>query len=183
MSASPERVSPAQAILWLEAGEAVLIDVREPAEFAAEHIPYALSLPLGSLSGGLEKIKIPAGRKVIFQCLSGMRAGQACAMAGQAKNGCAVYNLEGGITGWKRAGHAVMASQDTAPARLSIFRQVQVIVGLLVLACVSIGLTGQPWGFVLAGIFGGALAFAGLSGWCGLALLLAKAPWNRVART
>ena len=165
-----------QASAWLSSGEAILVDVREPDEFRAEHIAAAASLPLASIGNLAGMLYAPPDRKIIFQCLKGGRGQQACdAVAGRLPNG--VYNLAGGITAWKAAGLPVVA--DGAGPRVSIFRQVQMIVGLLVLACVVAGFAGLTAGFVLAGLFGAALAFAGISGWCGLAMLLGRMPWNR----
>ena len=89
-----------------------------------------------------------------------------------------IINIEGGIQAWKEQGLPVI-SAETKSAGLSIMRQVQIIVGFLVLASVFVGFSGVTNAFILAGIFGGALMFAGLTGWCGLAMLLAKMPWNK----
>ena len=83
--------------------------------------------------------------------------------------------MDGGITAWKAAGLPVASSGKG----LSIFRQVQIIVGGLIAFLVVLGLTGLTVGFIIAGILGGALFFAGLTGWCGLAMLLRKMPWNK----
>jgi DUF2892 family protein len=69
----------------------------------------------------------------------------------------------------------------TAAPRLTIFRQVQIVVGFLVLLSVLAGFFISPAGFVVAGLFGAALAFAGISGWCGMAKLLNLMPWNQPA--
>lgn len=173
-----EAVSPRQAMDWLASGRAVLIDVREPDEFAAAHIPYALSAPLARTTAILRNMDLPADRNLIFQCQKGARGGQACAAVGAvAPGGQAVFNLEGGIEAWAAAGLPVVAAQS-AP-RLSIFRQVQIAVGLLVVISVLAGFAFGPAGFVVAGLFGAALATAGVTGWCGLAILLNRAPWNR----
>lgn len=172
----PQTISPRSAAQALSAGEAILVDVREPAEFSAQHIPLAASIPLGQLEETLLAMHIPADKKLIFQCLSGKRGQSACATAhtcGACEN--PVYNLEGGISAWKDAGLPVTGKAPT----LSIFRQVQIIVGALIAVMVLLGFGGVTAGFVLAGIFGGMLCFAGLTGWCGLAMLLGPMPWNK----
>lgn len=166
-------ISPQEAQRLLAAGEALLVDVREPAEFAASHIPLAISLPLSGLPGSLQDL--PSDRTLIFQCQSGMRSARACALAAQRMEG---VSLEGGIAAWRSAGLPVLGS--TAP-RLSIFRQVQMIVGALVALLVLAGFAGLTAAFAVAGIMGAMLAFAGATGWCGLAMLLGRMPWNRVA--
>ena len=61
-------------------------------------------------------------------------------------------------------------------------RQVQIVAGSLVLLGVVLGTTVSPLFLLLSGFVGAGLVFAGLSGWCGMAQLLALAPWNRVGR-
>jgi hypothetical protein len=90
-----------------------------------------------------------------------------------------IYNLEGGIMSWKDAGLPVIGTATEGKAVPSIFRQVQMAVGTFVLVAVIAGFSGWTPGFALAGFFGFMLALAGLTGWCGLAMLLARMPWNR----
>lgn len=85
----------------LDSHEILLIDVREPAEFAAERIHGALNFPLSSFDpAALPK----AGDKlVVFQCGSGKRSATAvdqCRKAGHAIE----CHLGGGIMAWKAAG-------------------------------------------------------------------------------
>lgn len=169
-------ISPQQAHEWLSSGEAVLVDVREPDEFKAEHIACAVSLPLSNICNTLKQMHIPEGRKIIFQCLRGKRGEQACAIVPTMNATYDVYNIHGGIDAWKNEGLPIVSSNG---ARLSIFRQVQIVVGLLILMFVLLGYSGQSWGFAMAGFFGAALAFAGITGWCGLAIVLGRMPWNK----
>lgn len=84
--------------------------------------------------------------------------------------------LEGGLANWKRAGLPTV--QDKAQPR-PLMQQVQIVAGSLVLLGVVLGYLLNPAFFLLSGFVGAGLLFAGLSGWCGMALLLAKMPWNR----
>lgn len=170
-------ISATQAYEWLLNGEAVLIDVREPEEFKADHIPYAMSVPLGQVGHVFPELKIPQDRKVIFQCFRGRRGEQACVLTGNITSTHHVYNITGGIDEWKASGLPIIA--DKAGQRISIFRQVQMIVGALIVVLVLLGFTVNALAFAVAGILAAALAFAGATGWCGLAKLLAFAPWNR----
>ncbi len=61
--------------VWLERGEALVIDVREPPEYAAEHIPDARLLPLSTFDPA--RVPQEAGKKVILHCVMGMR-GRSC---------------------------------------------------------------------------------------------------------
>lgn len=162
---------------WLSENFAILIDVREPDEFKAGHIPQALSLPLSTLHHDIEKLNLPKNTRIVFQCLSGKRGGNACQMIGQSPQiaGNDIYNLEGGINAWKSANFAVVG---TAP-KLSVFRQVQMIIGGLIAVLIALGFLVATGFFVVAGMVATALAVAGITGWCGLALLLQKMPWNK----
>ncbi|AGH98906.1 rhodanese-like domain-containing protein [Micavibrio aeruginosavorus] len=162
---------------WLSSGEAILIDVREADEFSAEHIACAASVPLSRIPELFDQMHVPKGRKIIFQCLMGGRGSRACAALPADKNKIYdVYNIDGGIIAWKDAGLPVVVSSDPV---LSIVRQVQMAVGGAVAVLVLFGFLGLTLGFVLAGILGTALFVAGLTGWCGLAMLLRRMPWNR----
>jgi rhodanese-related sulfurtransferase len=84
---------------------AVIIDIREAAEFAREHIDGAQNFPLSKI--GSESA--PAGDIVIYHCKSGMRTQTNAARL--PSEGCEAYILNGGIEAWKRAGMAVEAGK------------------------------------------------------------------------
>lgn len=94
-------LSPAQVKSKLDGHEILLVDVREPAEFAAERIHGALNFPLSTFDPDALP---PAGDKlVVFQCGSGKRSATAvdhCRKAGHAID----THLAGGIMAWKAAG-------------------------------------------------------------------------------
>lgn len=159
---------------WLGKQEAILIDVREADEFKAGHIPYALSIPLSNLGASLSLPLFTQGTKVIFQCQKGKRGEQACLIASNIPHS---YNLEGGIENWASEGLPLVGGLKAFG--ITIFRQVQMIVGFLVLSLVMLGLTGVVMAFYIAAFLGFALMMAGITGWCGLAMLLSRLPWNR----
>lgn len=167
------------AVRKIKNGDAVLIDVREPDEFKTEHIAYALSVPLSSLESGIQMLDIPKDNAILFQCLKGSRGQMACERIqglGECEN--KIMNIEGGIEAWKEASFPVIEA-SIKPPKLSIMRQVQIMVGFLVAICVLLGFTGGSFAFIIAGLLGGALFFAGLTGWCGVAMMLTKMPWNK----
>lgn len=159
---------------WLDNNEAVLVDVREPAEHAAENITGATLLPLGSVS----KSALPtcAGKKLVIHCRKGGRGGSACAKLLAEDPNLDIYNLEGGIEAWNAAGLTVASSGKFF---LPLDRQVQLTIGLCVLTGSILGYLVSPAFFLLTGFLGTGLTFAGLTGFCGLALLMAKMPWNQ----
>jgi hypothetical protein len=62
---------------------------------------------------------------------------------------------------------------------VSIIRQVQLVVGTLVLGTSILAALVSPWFLLLTGFFGAGLVFAGATGTCGMASMLAAMPWNR----
>lgn len=168
-----------EAHLKIQQGTAILIDVREADEFQKQHIPYALSIPLSTLEDGFKMLSIPADKTILFQCLKGSRGQIACQkIKNLSSQNTTIMNLDGGIEAWKNAGFPVIDS-SIKTSKISIMRQVQMIVGFLIALSVLLGFNGFPVGFIIAGFFGFALLFAGISGWCGLALILSKMAWNK----
>jgi len=155
----------------LVAQGALVIDVREPDEFAREGIDGARNAPLSQL-GTQPKL----GGQVIFHCKSGMRT-QANAAALCACVEGEGYVLAGGLEAWKAAGLPLRRSK----APLEMQRQVMIAAGGLILVGSGIGAFVHPAGFGLAAFVGTGLLLAGVSGFCGMARLLALAPWNRRA--
>jgi rhodanese-related sulfurtransferase len=90
---------------WLDKNAAVLVDVREPDEYAEGHIKGAIPMPLSSVNAS--EIPDLNGRKLVMQCRGGGRSGKACAKLMAENSELAPYNLEGGITAWAAAGFYV----------------------------------------------------------------------------
>ena len=90
---------------WLQSGEAVLVDVREPNEYEEAHIGGAIPLPLASVR--MNALPPHHGKKLVMQCRSGGRSHTACAKLVSEIPDIDVYNLVGGIEAWKQAGYNV----------------------------------------------------------------------------
>ena len=161
---------------WLSHNEALLIDVREPAEHAANRIDGAHLIPLGQINTGA--LPDGKGKTLVIHCLKGGR-GQTAAERLLAENpALEIYNLEGGITAWNAAG---LKSLSPASGRkpLPLDRQIQLTIGLGLLTTVALSLLVHPYFIALAAIFGTGLTIAGLTGFCGLGIIMARMPWNR----
>jgi len=173
MNGTLTKLSPQDVQARLASGAAVLVDIREPDEFARAHIAGAQSQPLS----GWEQahLKVDPGADVIFTCRTGMRTAGACDRLA-ARVSSDAFVLDGGLDGWARAGLPV-AEDRKAPMELN--RQVQIAAGSMILAGVLLGFTVAPGWFLLSGFVGAGLTFAGLTGTCGLARVLMLAPWNR----
>lgn len=171
---SLKTISALEAKRLLDQG-AVLVDVREADEFARERIPGALLKPLSKIAGPLEVP--PAASMVIFHCRSGNRTR---AHAGRlvTDGACEGYVLEGGLDAWKAAGLPTALDRKQP---IELMRQVQIGAGGLVLAGVLLGATISPWFYALSAFVGGGLLVAGVTGFCGMARVLKRMPWNRAA--
>ncbi len=167
-------LTPQQLQEQLERREVcTVIDVREPMEFAGEHLTCARLIPLGELEQRLGEI--PTDQPLVVVCKSGKRSGQGASLL-QAKGFKQVSTLEGGLTAWAAAG-LPLDRANRAP--ISLERQVRIAAGAIVLTGVLLGALVHPGFYGLSGLVGAGLIFAGITDWCGMGLLLAKAPWNR----
>lgn len=167
---SVQTISPVEAHRLIGAG-ASLIDIRRPDEHARERIAGALNVPLEQLS----RDSAP-GDVLIFHCRSGMRTAQAASALSQAAAGRDCYIVEGGMSGWGNAGLPV---ETVRGAPIEMQRQVMIAAGSLVLLGSLLAMLVAPgWIWLTMGV-GAGLAFAGISGFCGMAHVLAMMPWNR----
>lgn len=157
----------------LDAGDAVLIDIRETDEHAREHILGARLAPLSAIDA--HDFDRDHAKAAVFHCKSGMRT-QANAARLMARGFREAYFLDGGIEAWKRAGLPV---HTNTKGPIEIMRQVQIAAGAIILVGVGLGWFVHPAFFALSAFMGAGLTFAGATGWCGLALLLKTMPWNR----
>lgn len=85
----------------LKSGTALLVDVREADEFAAEHIAGAVNMPLSSFQPS--QLPDAGGRTIILQCAGGKRSGMALDKCAAAQTVIDTH-LAGGIAAWKAAG-------------------------------------------------------------------------------
>jgi hydroxyacylglutathione hydrolase len=95
------QVSPTDAARMLARGEATMIDVRAPDEWAAGHLPGVRNIPLGHLAARVSEL--PTDKPVVVHCQSGGRAAIAASLL--AAHGVPqVVNLTGGFRAWQQAG-------------------------------------------------------------------------------
>lgn len=157
----------------LDEDEVLLIDVREPAEHKSECIDGSCLIPLAEISiDKLPSIKRP----IVIHCRSGKRSAEACAKLLASNPSLDVASLEGGIVAWSQAGFNVKKSGSII---LPLDRQTQITTGFIAFSGTILGAVINPGFYILPGFIGAGLMFAGLTGWCGMAKLLAKMPWNR----
>ncbi len=176
---SQQTISVQQLNERVESGENVeLIDVRTPIEFREVHVPFAKNIPLDQLDAA----KLISGRNgddkpLYVICRSGSRGQQArdrIAAAGYS----AVINVDGGTQAWDSDGLPVVRGKKA----ISLERQVRIAAGSLVLVGSVLSLL-YPYFIGLAAFVGAGLVFAGVTDTCGMGMMLAKMPWNRVSES
>lgn len=160
-----------------------LIDVRTPREYAQAHVPQAQSVPLDQLDQhGLQALiatGISPSEPVYVLCHSDARARKAADLLSKSGFTTPIV-IEGGTQAWVDAGYPVTRdTTGTKGATISLERQVRIAAGALVTTGVVLSLLVHPCFIGLSAFVGIGLMVAGITDWCGMALLLAKAPWNR----
>jgi len=158
---------------------ATLIDVRTPAEYRSGHATGAISIPLDELHpeklpGLLGDTRLGHEHPLFLTCHSGIRAGKAAERLQNAgfKN---LFLLEGGTQAWNRAG----LPMQRCGSAMSLERQVQIAIGMLLVLKVFFGFTVNELFFAAIPIIGAGLIVAGITRWCGMARLIALMPWNK----
>jgi len=156
----------------LQTGDAILIDILEPSEYAREHILAARLAPLSAFDR--HDFDCESHKIAVFHCKSGNRTAMNAARLA-AKGFAKAYMLQGGLDAWKAAGLPVHL--DTS-APIDMMRQVQIAAGSMALAGAVLAFLVSPWFIALSGFVGAGLMFAGITGFCGMARILALMPWN-----
>lgn len=173
-----EVISPAELARRAEQGKVDVIDVRTPVEFREVHATCARNVPLDSLNPQA----IVQGRNGMSDqplyviCRSGSRGQKACQQfinAGYTN----VVNVEGGTSAWEAAGLPVNRGKKA----MSLERQVRIAAGALVLIGAVLAMTVHVGFAGLSAFVGAGLMFAGITDTCGMAMVLAKMPWNQIS--
>lgn len=173
----PPIIGPAELDALLRSGAGVrLLDVRTPGEYETAHISGAYNVPLDTLDEHAGEIRAQVDAPVVLVCQSGVRARR----AEEALRGAGMPNLhvlEGGVNGWMAAGKPVRRGRE----RISLERQVRIVAGALAATGGLLAVLANPWYGLLSAFVGGGLVFAGVTDTCGMALVLARLPYNRPA--
>jgi rhodanese-related sulfurtransferase len=171
-------ITPQDLVKQQTSGKPVdLIDVRTPVEFREVHVEFAKNVPLNEMNAAKfaaerEKLKEP----LYVICRSGGRSGQACEKLIAA--GVDAVNVEGGTLAWDAVGLPVVRGKKA----MSLERQVRILIGSMVLLSSLLAYFVSIYWIGLTAFFGGGLIFSGITDFCGLALILARMPWNQVSK-
>jgi len=174
-STSPQRLHEAKR----NGRYAPVLDVRCSAEYRAGHVPGSQLMPIDSLSADTlaQTCKRPSlGREetLYIACHAGPRALQAAERLQRSgfKN---LALIEGGTRRWEQLGLPL----ERCGKALSLERQVQIVVGSLLVLKVLLGFSVRELFFALTAMLGIGLIITGTTRWCGMARLIARLPWNR----
>lgn len=150
------------------------INVCTPTEYREKHIPGVRSVPLDEIALHLNEFKNK--NTIYIHCRSGRRGRTAIEKLQSLGVKAELINVSGGILAWDEAGFGTNSlSKDHMP----LMQQVMLTAGLLVLLSHLLSYTAHPHALYLSLFVGLGLTFSGLTGWCGMALILSKMPWNK----
>jgi len=173
-------ISPRELDAKRRDGEPIeLIDVRTPIEYREIHCPFARNVPLSDLDPkAIIRAREKSDQPLYVICRSGSRGKQACEkfIAGGYTN---VVNVEGGTSAWAESGLPV----NRGKKMISLERQVRIVAGSLVLLGSIVGYFIEPAFIGLSAFVGAGLLFAGITDTCGMGMILARMPWNKVTPT
>lgn len=186
------RVS-AENLTQVDPNKGIILDVRTKMEHAEKHIGFDhVHVPLDELKATdlMQRHGLPKDAEVYILCRSGNRACQA-AEKFAAEGYSNVKVVEGGITacescghdikgyGVKRSGADINAGLKTK-GPISLERQVRIAAGLFAALGAALALFISPVFSIIPLFVGCGLIFAGVTDRCGMALILTKAPWNKI---
>lgn len=174
--ANINQVDPITLKEWLDNHEAVLIDVREVVEYQTCSIPHSRHLPLSQVT--LDKAHLPEhkNKKLVFHCKSGKRSMMACEKIIKEGVDFDIWNLTGGIDGWKEKNLKTVSQKNILPLE----RQTQLAISVIILSGLSLNYILKDSAFLILPLIAGlGLLNAALTGWCGMARMIAKMPWNK----
>jgi len=150
-----------------------IVDVREPAEFQAESLPGSLNIPLSDFSRKAEGLNKDEALFVL--CRSGMRSEKAAeSLVRQGFSNVSV--IEGGLQACKGCGAEILRGSEKV---WELERQVRFAAGSLVVLGVLFGASLDEGFYALSAFVGAGLMFAAVTNTCGMAMLIARMPWNR----
>jgi len=164
-------ISPKEVSQKLQDGTMRLIDIRESDEYLRASVAQAENVPLSIISKHPLHI---SETPIIFTCQSGTRTFNNSQLLEDLAQRPA-YLMEGGMSAWDKENLPLLKS-CSAP---TIFRQVQIGAGLLIILSFILS-SIWPTAVWIPLFIGIGLFFAGITGFCGMGILLQKMPWNKI---
>ncbi len=170
-------ISPKEAFEKYQNAKARLIDVRTPIEYRTVHAAGAEAHEIGSLDPDYinqEQFTKDKERELIFLCARGVRARRA-AEKFEAQGFGNTYAGQGGTDSWLASNMPV----ERGEVVVGLERQVRIAAGGLVFLGTLLGAFVSPYFLIIPVFIGAGLVSSGITNTCGMAMLLARMPWNR----
>ena len=164
-------ISPIEAKRLIDEEGALLVDIREPVEFACEHIDGARLMPLSVFA--LLPPETDPERVTVFYCQSSGRTKKSSEIF-EKQGFVKAYHIEGGLNAWKQAGLPIKSHNAPIP----LARQLQIVAGLVItiFSLLNFFIPFFTWLTLFIGLN---LLFAGSTGLCFMENILLNMPWNR----
>ncbi|CAG0972824.1 thiosulfate sulfurtransferase [Methylophilaceae bacterium] len=102
-------LSPNEAVLLINRSNAIVLDVRDDAEFASGHITDARHIPLAQLNDRIKELEKFKDKPILVNCQGGIRSAKACDIL-RKNEFTQLHNLQGGIAAWTQAKMPVVKS-------------------------------------------------------------------------
>lgn len=173
----------------IDLNEGIIIDVRTQMEHLEKNLALThIHIPLDELKpvDFMTRHGFDKEYNVYILCRSGKRAEKA-AEKFITEGYHNVHVIQGGIIACEDCGHKVkghLANQETkvdhTKKPISLERQVRIVAGVIAATGSLLGLLADPLFSIIPLFVGCGLVFAGVTDRCGMALVLTKAPWNKV---
>ena len=149
------------------------INVCTPAEYQEKHIEGVRSVPLDEIEDHINELR--GKKKIYIHCNSGQRSMKAIDILKAQLPGVELVNVKGGLLAWEEAKYPTRSHTN----RLPLMRQVMLAAGSMILTGFILGVIVSQWFLLIPLFVGVGLFISGSTGWCGMAILLSKMPWNK----
>ncbi len=149
------------------------INVCTPVEYNEKHISGVRNVPLDEIEKHISEFN---SKKTIYvHCRSGNRSKKAIEILEALGVVAEMVNVEGGLMAWEQA----KFDTTSLSRKLPLMRQVFLCAGILIITAHLLAYVVDTRFAFLSLLVGIGLTISGLTGWCGMALLLSKMPWNK----
>lgn len=117
-------LSPAEGVTLINRANALVLDVRDVAEFESGHIAEAKHIPVADLAARIGELKKHQNKAILVNCQRGMRSAKACDILRKAEF-TQIHNLQGGLDAWEQAKLPIVTSKKSAGNKKAANDEVQ----------------------------------------------------------
>jgi len=174
MEAAIKEIDPLTLKKGLDAGEIILIDVREHLEYEEEHISRAQLFPISHFEP--RHLPDPAGKTLVFYCQMGRRSVNAATKWAKYAGVPEGFSMKGGLKYWKEQGLPTVTDNT---ASVKVEEQTYILSGIIILIALVLNQLFSDWFLIIPAAIAILLIVSGIAGHSYLSFLLSKLPWNR----